>query len=279
MDYGVSNTEGQVSLEEISRILTFAQQKLISILDTAALYGDAEERLGHHPLDRFKVITKTPHISELLEVDEKSEAVLHSFSRSLRRLKQQSIYGLLVHRADALLEDGGDVLISALQALKAEGQVRKIGVSIYNSEQLARLLDLFLPDIVQLPINVLDQRLVQDGSIAKLKKDGVEIHARSALLQGLLVMPIRDLPAYFAPWRDHLKSWHDHCADQSVSPLQAALTYVCDVQAIDCCLIGVQSLTQLQECLAGLDSGPRFDASDLAADDPALTNPSNWILS
>ena len=41
---------------------------------------------------------------------------------------------------------------------------------------------------MQVPFSLLDQRLLQDGSLARLKDLGVEIHARSLFLQGLLFM-------------------------------------------------------------------------------------------
>ena len=45
----------------------------------------------------------------------------------------------------------------------------KVGVSVNDAAQIDSLLDRFQPDIVQLPLNVLDQRLLHSGHLARLK--------------------------------------------------------------------------------------------------------------
>ena len=42
-------------------------------------------------------------------------------------------------------------------------------------------------DVVQIPYNILDKRVIYSGWYRKLKKIGIEVHARSIFLQGLLV--------------------------------------------------------------------------------------------
>lgn len=84
-----------------------------------------------------------------------------------------------MHRADDLFVPGGERLMAALTDLKQQGLVAKIGVSVYNAEQIDQVLDRFAIDLVQLPISVLDQRLLRSGHLRKLKSAGVEVHARS----------------------------------------------------------------------------------------------------
>ena len=65
---------------------------------------------------------------------------------------------------------------------------------LYTQEpvsQIKKVLDLFIPDIIQLPFSVFDQRLLQDGTLSTLKSLGIEIHARSIFLQGLLLMKVK----------------------------------------------------------------------------------------
>src|SRR4051812_21051223 len=61
INYGVSNTSGQVSAPEISAILATAREAGIRVLDTAASYGTAEQALGRalQPGHRFDIVTKT----------------------------------------------------------------------------------------------------------------------------------------------------------------------------------------------------------------------------
>lgn len=278
LEYGVNSNQTIPSREEIARILDVGRAAGIRMLDTAALYGEAELALGCQDLDRMCIVTKTPRYAHAPITVEDAEDLKSTFARSLLRLRQLSVYGLLVHHANDLFELGGDLLIKALLSLREMGLVSRIGVSVYNGAQIKAVLERFRPDIVQLPLSVFDQRLIVDGSIARLAELGIEIHVRSAFLQGLLLMPPDRLPAYFAPWREKLFAWHHECASQKVTPQQAALAFVCDRPEITCCFIGVHSQAQLIEALDRLDAVTPFDSSNFASADPALVNPMNWKL-
>ena len=51
---------------------------------------------------------------------------------------------------------------------------------------------------IQIPVNALDRRAIHSGLLRRLKTKGVEIHARSVFLQGLLLMQPTELPEFFS---------------------------------------------------------------------------------
>ena len=61
----------------------------------------------------------------------------------------------------------------------------KIGVSVYDKKDINKILLKYKFDIIQLPCNIFDQRLIFDGTLDKLKKN-IELHARSIFLQGVI---------------------------------------------------------------------------------------------
>ena len=191
IDYGIANTKGQVQIEEVQSILNYAKKNGVNILDTASGYGDSEEVLGKVGVDNFQIITKTTSIKQGVN------GVVRIFYQSLKNLKQKKAYGLLIHDIGEIEHKQFDTLLIELARLKRQGLVKKIGVSVYNNQQIDYVLDNFSIDLIQLPINILDQRLINDESLVKLKKHNVEIHARSALLQGLLLMSINTIPYWF----------------------------------------------------------------------------------
>lgn len=77
----------------------------------------------------------------------------------------------------------------------------KIGFSTYTPKQIDFLLNNFDFDLVQLPFNVFDNRLIQGGQLKALKKKKIEIHARSIFLQGLL-LDFNNLSDYFLTWKN-----------------------------------------------------------------------------
>jgi len=279
VDYGVANRDGRTPPAEVARILAAGRAAGLRVLDTAALYGDAESVLGAQDLTGLQVVTKTPRYAHAPITAADADDLKATLNRSLARLRLPAVHGLLAHHADDLLAPGGERLIDALRELRDQGKVARIGVSIYDGAQLDAVLARFTPDLVQLPLNVFDQRLIVDGSLARLAALGVDIHVRSVFLQGLLLMPPDSAPAYFDLWREQLHAWHAACAERKVLPQQAALAFVCDRSEVSCCLIGAQNIAQLEQALTGLDTVPPFDAAPFACSDPALLNPVNWRLS
>ncbi len=276
MPYGISNRQGQTSTEEVKRILKAAHKAGISLLDTASLYGNAEQVLGESDLTAYRVITKTPKFGKDAILSADADELIRTFRDSLRKLGLNSAYGLLVHDASDIFAPNGSKLVNALEQLKSQGLVSKIGVSVYSANQANKALDHFKPDLIQLPVSVLDQRLVQDGTITHLSRLGIEVHARSAFLQGLLLMNIDDIPKYFEPWMPILLKWQKACRDQLVSPLHAALGFVCSLKEISCALVGIQNLNQLIEILEASTFLDGIDFDQFSSNDANLLDPSIW---
>ena len=85
--------------------------------------------------------------------------------------------------------------------------INKIRFSAYSPEQVDSLLSNF--DLIQVPFNIFDARLTRDGQISTLKNKNVEIHTRSAFLQGML-LDFDNLPKHFKTWKSNsmnIRQW------------------------------------------------------------------------
>ena len=277
LDYGISNSDGITPIEEVRKILTFAKEQRLRVIDTAASYGISEEVLGKtFPQENdFDIVTKTPRF-EGLDATSWAELLEQTFLRSLKNMHCSHLYGLLIHNADDLLGDEGELLIRKMKELKEKGVVTKIGVSVYSSEQIDRVLDRFNIDLIQLPINVLDQRLLMSGHLAKLKKEGIEVHARSAFLQGLLLMNPKSLSPYFDSVKPHLIYYHECLLQKGLTPVQAALSFVTGLDEVDVVICGVNNHLQLEDICGGLINLHQDKFSDFAIQDENILNPSKW---
>jgi len=261
--YGVSNTRGQVSREHAAAILTRASQAGIKVLDTAVNYGAAESVLGTLETTPFRIVTKTASARNSVD------AVITRARKSAEALKADT---LLVHAAADLKDPA---LWPALQQLKAEGVFRRIGISAYVSDDPLTLAQTFKPDVMQLPFSVLDQRLLKSGVLDRLKRLGVEIHARSVFLQGLLFL--NALPEKLRHAALELSITKAAIAASGATPLQAALAFVLSRPEIDVALVGVTSVGELDEIVtAAAKPLPHLDWSSLALTDETVLTPSLW---
>jgi len=281
LNYGISNTVGQTPEAEVAEILQLAAQRDVQVLDTAAGYGDSEDVLGQ-TLQRdhlFRIVTKTPALDADSAWRSPSGKLIQTFQQSLIRLQQSQVYGLLIHRVADLFAPAGVEIWEAMQDLQHQGLVQKIGASIYTGEDLNSLLAQFTPDLVQLPINVFDQRLLQSGHLQRLKQLDVEIHARSVFLQGLLLMEPEQLPESLHHVSSKLASYRKFIAQGGLSPLAAAYGFVSQIPEIDCVLVGVNTVQQFQEILNVAQGLQAFDPQDFqtfSCTDPTIVNPATW---
>lgn len=273
MPYGVANTSGRVAEKEAKQIIKFASTMGLDTLDTAISYGESEKSLGLVGIQNWRVVSKLPAMPA--ECEDIFGWVATQIHGSLSRLGVERLTGVLLHRPEDLMESRGVELLSALKDLKQKGLVEKIGVSIYSPEQLGPLFDLETFDIVQAPLSILDRRLVDSGWAAQLQKAGVELHTRSAFLQGLLLMDPESRPKKFDRWGNVWRTWSQWLSVEGLSPLEACLRYPLSQIAVDRVIVGVDSLAQLEEILSaaagGLSSLPEFGNIDTE-----LINPSLW---
>lgn len=265
---------GQVSSDEGATILGDARLAGLDTLDTAIAYGNAEDQLGRAGVGEWRVVTKLPGIpAECTDVE---GWVFESVRRSIGRLNVGKLYGLLLHHPRQLLSDDGDALYDAMRRIRSEGLVQRIGVSIYAPDELDVLTPRFAFDLVQAPFNVLDRRLVSSGWLRRLKEAGVEVHTRSAFLQGLLLMSAADRPKKFTRWQSLWSRWDAWLAEQRTTPLEACLAFVLGTKDIDRMIVGVDSRAQLKEILSSVDAHVAKVPDTIASDDQQLINPGLW---
>ena len=248
MNYGISNIRGQVPAVEIEKILLFCKEHNINTLDTAQGYGDSEAVLGQHDLSSFNIVTKLMGNAEL--------------EKSLAKLNISSVYALMFHREDEI----NDTIWQKFEDWKRQKLVHKIGVSVYSPEKLLQIIQSYSIDIVQLPLNILDQRFIP--LLPKLKQKKIEVHTRSVFLQGLLLM--NEYPKYFDSVKPVLQKIPE-------PKLLYALHFALSLPQTDKTVVGVTCLKDLEEIYkAAVSPCPSIDHSAFSVEDEKIINPSLW---
>jgi len=274
LPYGIANKAGRVSDSRISAILKLASKAQIDTLDTAISYGSSEASLGKENLEEFKIVTKLPFLPD--NCDDVNNWVQLEVDKSLQRLGVNKLYGVLLHHPNQLNGSKGLALYHALEKLKDNDKVNKIGISIYSPNELSVLTKKITFDLVQAPFNLIDQRMFKSGWLKRLKDDNVEIHARSVFLQGLLLLKESEIPSSFYPWRSLMRKWHDWLLTNNISAVKACLSYLLSHKEIDRVIVGVQNEMQLEEILGNINGQKITDFPNLYCEDEELINPMYW---
>lgn len=274
MNYGIANKHGQVPAAEVKSILSLALANGVETLDTAMDYGQSEVCLGANGVADFNVITKLTAIpNDVINVE---KWVRTKVEASLARLNIASLKGLLLHRPAQLSGSHGPALVRALCDLKNAGLIEKIGVSIYSPEELPSVLDACSIDLVQASFNLIDRRLATSGWLQKLHESEVEVHTRSAFLQGLLLMPRAEIPAKFNRWSKVWDEWRNWLAINRCSAIRACLQFVLEYPQISKVVVGVDSAGHLRQLLETSEGQIGVSWPDISVVDEALVNPANW---
>ncbi|MGE4232553.1 MAG: aldo/keto reductase [Bacteriovoracia bacterium] len=261
--YGISNKSGQLSQSDALKALDLAYESGIRVLDTAASYGTAEEIIGMSP-HPFRIITKMKSNDSLLE--------------SIRTLNRPSVYAVLAHNPSELFTDSR--FLRNFLSYREKGLTRKIGLSVYTAEEIDEALALFPFDIIQVPFSVFDQRLYRSGHLQKLKERGIEVHARSTFLQGLLLMDPKELPEKVRFAQKHVESFQNTVKKLGLNAISAALLFSLSFEEIDHVIVGIESIQNLNQLLeiqrATLSEEQKKLLVEEACNDVTLLNPANW---
>lgn len=268
LHYGISNSKGQTETVEVGRILDFARNAGVSCIDTARAYGVSEKVLGEHRLTGFDVVSKFKLSGGFGSLYEQLQA-------SLENLNTNSLYGYLAHDGKDILSSKEDIW-SQLQEFRKQGVVRKIGYSLYEPTELEQLLNAgFVPDLIQIPMSLFDQRFVP--YLGDIKRRGIEVHTRSAFLQGLYFMEAMSLDPFFDGIKEPLQMLSDMIPNHSARA--AALIWACaHHDEVDKVVIGINDESQLMSNIEALSlMAPNPDFSNLKQNvDPKILMPSHW---
>lgn len=279
--YGITNTQGQVTEQAVSQLLVQAKNKGIKLIDTAQAYGEAESVLGRQlpTSHNFKLISKLPkqHQQEFNahDVDEWQLAYL----KSCKRLRVKHLDSLLLHAPADLKKPGGHHLEEWLLNLRSQGLVKRIGTSIYAEEELEGVNPELL-DLVQLPLSLFDQRLLQSGTVAKLRQQGTAVHARSLFLQGLLLTPADQWPDWInASVKTHQRNLEALGEKRGCLLLDLALAFAKEQKDLEAVVVGVcnvEELIQIQTSWSSSFCWQNNEWRNWSLQNPKMLDPRCW---
>ena len=268
LEYGINNTKGQTGKDEVSKILKKCKKVGIIHIDTAAVYGSAENILGE--VMQSERLSNSFHITTKYK-DDGINSLSLSTQESLQKLRVEKLHCQMFHSFQDFK--------NTKDFIKPDS-VDKIGVSVYTNEELLDTLENFNISVVQCPFNLLDNDSIRSETLKLAKEKGIEIQVRSAFLQGLFFMDRNNLPLTLRELKSHLEELDRICSKNNISMSNLALGYCLSKDYIDKVVIGVDSLEQLDLNIEAMKTPlpyPIIEEIDkIKVTNQSLLNPTNW---
>jgi aryl-alcohol dehydrogenase-like predicted oxidoreductase len=272
LKYGINNSEDMPNEHKAFGLLKACQELGINKLDTSEGYGDSHAKIKHSTAAglKFQIYTKF--------VLKTGDSLLSAANRILLELDRQSVECISFHRFDDYLKfpSGNESL-----ALKQQGKIKKLGVSVYGESEIEKVLRDPHVDVVQFPFNLLDCSAEKIKLLGSLKANQKEVHIRSAFLQGLFMKPLDDFPEHLAALKKPVQDLHLIAQELNLSLHALALAFPFSLSEIDGVIIGLDSAPQIRENVQALQAAKL--PSDLLQKLQAITgyersllNPATW---
>jgi len=261
LDYGVRGGK-QPSLEKSTQMLEKAVFDYnILTFDTAAAYGNAEVVLGNFfnknqvCKNSVSVITKlSPGALNTIDESKYKNEIIIQTENSLSRLNLEKLNGLLLHNAKDIFNDK---IIISLASIKTMGLADNVGVSIYEPEEALAAAKNEYIDYIQVPYNAFDQRLEKVDFFKIAKQNNKTIFARSAFLQGLLVM--EETPSHLVFANAHIRKFQNLCKKYGLSYSDACINYVLSNEYIDFIVMGIDDVDEIEKNINAIKISPNLD--------------------
>lgn len=240
MKYGVANKFGKIKSPEIIKILDFLKRKSLSSLDTASSYNLSEKEIGKFYKKRmlkFKIITKYSYSNKY--------SITRQYENSVKNLGYLP-NTILAHSYKDYISKN---FHKEIKNLKKKYPIKKVGVSLYNENELRKVLRFKKPDVVQVPVNILDKRFLKNKIVKILKKKSIKVLARSIFLQGLFFKKKTFIFRKFKNVKSTFKILENICKKESLTLSELSLIWTFKRRELDNIILGVDSLNQLKSNL------------------------------
>ena len=236
-----------IKKKEFQKIYKLAIKKKIYSFDTATDYGESEKVLGNvinSNIKKIRLISKLPKSNDKNYYNK----IEKSIKRSLKNLNAETLFAIHIHDPNLLIKKNKFQIYQALLKAKQKKLIKNIGVSVYEEQELKKILSYFKIDIIQIPVNILDHRFLKKNLLKKIKRQVKEIHVRSIFLKGLLLKNKLTRPKYFNKW-SIFKKVDTFFEKNNFNRLDFCLNFVRNIKEIDKIIIGVSSKKQLLHIL------------------------------
>jgi len=232
----------KVPINTVKEILNYLNKKKINYIDEATNYNFLNYAYNKKiDISKYRIITKIPSIK-----DSKSfSRILNTLKKSLNKNKKKKYYAILLHDTINISENQIRKNVESLKKLKNKKITLYTGISVYNLKDFYKITKFYKPDIVQVPINIIDREFLDKKFENYINKNKIKVHARSIFLKGSLLQKKNN----YLKIDKEINFLDTICKNYKISRMDALVSYVLNIKFIDKIVIGVGDLDQLKQII------------------------------
>lgn len=237
--------------KEVEKLLNFALDNGINLIDTARGYYASEERIGKfisHRRDEFVLSTKVGYGIQGFD-DWTYDCIIAGVDAALKLMKTEIIDIVHLHSCNSdIMKNNG--VIDALLTTVENGKVKAAAYTGENDD-LEFAVNSGKFNSVQTSVNITDQRDL-DKILIKAKQTGMGVIAKR--------------PVANAPWRfterpagqyceDYWLRWKKMNLDFGMDWQEVALRFTAFTEVVDSCIVGTANIEHLKENIKIIEKG------------------------
>lgn len=245
--------------------------------DTSPTYSSVEKFIGRNFKNK-KISSKLPSLQNIpsKRIEEKINFFIN---QTLKDTQCKKIDYYLVHDENDLIKKDAKKIFYILEKFKKKKIISKIGVSIYDFSKLERIIDRFKLDVVQVPFNIIDRRLIKFYKKNKKKLKNIKIHIRSVFLQGLLLADY-NLAKRKINNRQSLNvlfEYFNWCDKSKLKKIQICLNFLNSNRFFNNLVVGFDNVAQYKDFSNYYKNSIKIYPKKIFTDNNKLVNPNHWI--
>ena len=270
---------GPVEVSTATEALKAALDCGIGLFDTADIYGDGrvETLIGNviPKASEALITSKAGYVTERgNDQDFSARHLRQAVEGSLRRLRRDELDILLLHSPPEEILRAGEAFLT-LDRMREEGIAKKTGVSLRTIDSWNAALQWPHCDVIEVVLNLLDQRPIDACLLEAARARNVRIIARVPLCFGFLSG--RHVLGASFPQSDQRSRWPRVQLDawieavqcfrflehENRSMTQSALAFCCSLPSVDWVIPGMKSVDQVLHNVRAGEMANRLRTVDL----------------
>jgi|LakMenE01Jun11ns_1017448.scaffolds.fasta_scaffold9902796_2 hypothetical protein len=274
INYGPKYNSKIFPKDQIHKLLKQISEDPRIYIDTASSYTNAESLIGEFGCNILsnKITTKI-----LINNQSTNRTVNDSIKESLRKVRQENFYSVLIHNSEAIDFGRLQDVISGLEESKAIGLTSFIGVSTYEAKSIIDLnkhSESFTH--FQINENAIAQVNYNNKKLIEISKKNISIYVRSIFLQGLLLMSANEVPHFFAPVSNIFKNFENFCNLMSISKFKCCIEYVKSLNWSSGIVAGISNIDEYEKLISEIYSPQKNIEIPFFAMNQFYSDPRNW---